>query len=104
MASGGGENVIQFIPFIDWLAALTSLTLLIVLWKEGDTGQVAAVVLGVWFVAAAGVQVFSDSFLATRIALALQTVLAVADRTRRICDHPSENQRLTAYPQQRITS
>jgi hypothetical protein len=69
--------MIQFIPFIDWLAALTSITLLIVLWRAGDIGQVEAAILGLWFTAAAGVQVFSDSFLATRIALAFQTVLAV---------------------------
>lgn len=65
------------IPFIDWLAALTSIALLIVLWRSGDIGQIEAPVLAVWFVAAAGVQVFSDSFLASKIALALQTVLAV---------------------------
>jgi hypothetical protein len=69
--------VIQFIPFIDWLAALTAIALLIVLWQSGDIGQVEGAVLAVWFVAAAGVQLFSDSFLATRIALAAQTVLAV---------------------------
>jgi hypothetical protein len=69
--------VIQFIPLIDWLAALTSITLLIVLWRAADIGQLEAAVLAVWFAASAGVQVFSDSFLATRIALALQTVLAV---------------------------
>ena len=69
--------MIQFIPFIDWLAALTSITLLIVLWRAADIGQLEAAVLGAWFATAAGVQVFSDSFLATRVALALQTVLAV---------------------------
>ena len=69
--------MIQFIPFIDWLAALTSITLLIVLWRAADIGQFETAALGVLFAAAAGVQVFSDSFLATRIALALQTVLAV---------------------------
>jgi hypothetical protein len=34
--------LVQFIPFIDWLAALASVTLLIVLWDEIGGGQRAS--------------------------------------------------------------
>lgn len=68
--------MIQFIPLIDWAAALTSITLLIVLWREGGLGGVELGILGAWFAAALGVQFFSASLLAARIALALQTLLA----------------------------
>lgn len=68
--------MIQFIPFIDWLAALTSITLLIVMWQGSDLGRIEAPVLAAWFGAAAAAQGFSESFLAARLALAAQTVLA----------------------------
>jgi hypothetical protein len=65
--------VIQFIPFVDWLAALTSVTLLIVLWDE--IGGVQRAVLGGCVAAVAGVQLFKDSFTTAKVAVALQTVL-----------------------------
>jgi hypothetical protein len=68
--------VIQFIPFIDWLAALTSISLLITLWDE--LGAVERAGLGGCIAAAAGVQLFSESFTLAKVALALQTVLAVS--------------------------
>lgn len=64
--------MVQFIPFIDWLA---SVTLLIVLWDE--IGGVQRAVLGGCVAAVAGVQLFTDSFTTAKIAVALQTVLAV---------------------------
>ena len=67
--------MVQFIPFIDWLAALCSVTLLIVLWDE--IGSVQRALLSGSVVSVAGIQFFTDSFTTAKIAVALQTVLAV---------------------------
>jgi hypothetical protein len=68
--------VIQFIPFISWLAALTSLVTMGILWTSGDLGPRVAAALCVWFLVALYLQIFGASMIVAAIGLSLQTILA----------------------------
>lgn len=68
--------MIQFIPFISWLAALTSAVTMGILWTSGELGPRAGAVLGAWFLVALYLQIFGASVLIAATGLALQTILA----------------------------
>jgi hypothetical protein len=69
--------VIQFIPFISWLAAITSAVTMGLLWTSGELGPRAGAALCAWFLLALYLQIFGASMLVAAIGLTLQTVLAV---------------------------
>jgi hypothetical protein len=68
--------VIQFIPFISWLAAITSAVTMGILWTSGDLGSRAAAIVCAWFLVALYLQIFGASAMVAAIGLALQTLLA----------------------------
>ena len=70
--------MLDILPFLTWLAPIVSEILLVVLWSVGDLRRRAAVVAGVWFLAAAYLQFFGPSSGASAAGLALQTLLAIA--------------------------
>jgi len=67
--------VIQLVPFVVWLAFLTSAVMLILLWP--DIGPRSCIVLPAWFLIAGYLQVFGHSMSVSACGLALQTLLAV---------------------------
>lgn len=69
--------MLQLLPWVVWLATITSIGLLVVLFRLGELGPRALVLLGAWWLAAAYQQFFGRSALATAAGLVLQTVLAV---------------------------
>ena len=69
--------MIQFIPFISWLAALTSVVTIAILWTTGELGPRATAVLSAWFLGALYLQMFGASMMVAAIGLSLQTLLAV---------------------------
>jgi hypothetical protein len=64
-------------PYINLLAPVTSLALLIVLASAGDFGRIQLGVLIVWFVAAGFLQFHAATLGAAAAGLALQTALAI---------------------------
>jgi len=68
--------VIQFIPFISWLAALTSVVTMGLLWTSGELGPRAGAALCAWFLVALYLQIFGASVMVAAIGLSLQTILA----------------------------
>ena len=68
--------MIQFIPFISWLAAITSAVTMGILWTTGDLGWRAGVALCAWFLLALYLQIFGASMIVAAIGLSLQTILA----------------------------
>lgn len=69
--------MLQILPFLAWVAGITSAVLLIVLGKFGDVSR-RALVLGIaWFLIAGYCQFFARSVAVGTIGLALQTLLAV---------------------------
>lgn len=69
--------MLQLFPFIVWLAAITSVVLLVVLWNLGDLRFRTAALLTAWFLVAAYCQFFAGSASVGAVGLALQTALAV---------------------------
>lgn len=69
--------MLQFVPLIVWLAAMTSAFLLIMLWALGEIGLTALVVLITWFGAAAYCQFLGGSAIVSVAGLAGQTILAI---------------------------
>lgn len=69
--------MIQFIPFISWLAAIASGVTMGLLWTSGDLGPRGAAALCVWFLVALYLQMFGAPLMVAAIGLSLQTVLAV---------------------------
>jgi hypothetical protein len=68
--------VLDILPFLTWLAALTSAFVLAALWFSGEMrGRTLAVLLA-WFALAAYCQFFAGSVVLGAVGLALQTVLA----------------------------
>ena len=66
-----------FFPWLAWIAALTSATLLIVMWTLGELAPRALAALGGCFLLAAYCQLFSASALVGAFGLLLQTLLAI---------------------------
>ena len=69
-------RVIQFIPFISWLAAITSAVTMALLWTSGELGPRAGIALCSWFLVALYLQIFGASVMVAAIGLSLQTILA----------------------------
>ena len=69
--------MLEILPFIAWLAALTSSTLLFVLWKFGDLKRRSLAALVGWFMLAGYCQFFGSSAVISAAGLVLQTVLAI---------------------------
>lgn len=69
--------MIQFIPFISWLAAITSLVTIVILWATSALGARTGAALCAWFLLALYLQVFGASMIVAAIGLGLQTVLAI---------------------------
>lgn len=69
--------MIQFIPFISWLAAITSVVTMGILWASGEFGPRVGAALCIWFLVALYLQMFGASMLVAAIGFALQTILAV---------------------------
>jgi hypothetical protein len=69
--------LLDILPCLVWLAALTSVVLLVLLWRLGELGGRSLVVLGGWFLAAAYCQFSSGSATWGAVGLFLQTLLAV---------------------------
>lgn len=65
------------VPYIVWLAVITSAVLLVGLWQLGDLGQVSLAVLPGWFLVAAYLQFGTSSGMLSAVGLLLQTTLAV---------------------------
>lgn len=66
----------QFIPFISWLAAITSAVTMGLLWTSGELRPRASVAICTWFLVALYLQIFGASALIAAIGLSLQTILA----------------------------
>jgi hypothetical protein len=69
--------VLQIVPFLAWVAVVTSAVLLALLWSLGDLGRGGAGVLLGWFLLAVWFQFLGASALLQAAGLALQTLLAV---------------------------
>jgi hypothetical protein len=70
--------VLQFFPFLTWLAAATSLTTLAMLAAAGDLRPRAGAIVVALFLIAAYCQFASTSAIVAAAGLGLQTVLAIA--------------------------
>ena len=69
--------MLQLIPWIVWLAVITSAVLLVGLWQLGELGPLSLAVLPAWFLVAAYLQFGSSSGMLNAVGLVLQTGLAV---------------------------
>jgi hypothetical protein len=64
-------------PFVAWLAALTSVVMLILLASIGELGPLGGVILVSWLLFAVYCQFFGASPIVAAIGLGLQTILAI---------------------------
>lgn len=69
--------MLQFVPWIVWLAVITSAVLLVGLWQLGELGPSSLAVLPGWFLVAAYLQFGTSSGMLNAAGLLLQTTLAV---------------------------
>jgi hypothetical protein len=69
--------VLEILPFLTWLASITSLVLLIALWRLGELGPACLMLLSAVSLLAGYLQFFGGSPLAASAGLALQTTVAV---------------------------
>ncbi len=69
--------MLYIFPFIVWLAAVTSVVLLTVLWNLGELGLRGLAVLLGWFLLAGYCQFFGGSAVLRAVGLLLQTLLAI---------------------------
>jgi hypothetical protein len=69
--------VLPILPFVAWVAIVTSVVLLAVLFALGDLSPRALAILGAWCGAAAYGQFFGASASVSAAGLALQTLLAI---------------------------
>jgi hypothetical protein len=69
--------MLQLVPFLTWLAPVTSAVLLLLLASQGDLGRRGTMAVGAWLLIAGWCQFFAASALIAAIGLALQTLLAV---------------------------
>jgi hypothetical protein len=69
--------VLDILPFLTWLAAITSVVLLVVSWKFGELRRSGVAALVGWFLVAAYCQFFGGSPLVSAVGLFLQTMLAI---------------------------
>lgn len=65
------------LPFVVWLAIVTSAVMLVVIWVSGESGRThGSVALG-WLLVAGYCQLFGTSAVMAAIGLILQTLLAI---------------------------
>ena len=69
--------MLNVLPFLTWLSAITSGVLLCVSWRFGDLRLGSGLVLLAWLLAAAYFQFCSAKPLVSAFGLLLQTILAV---------------------------
>ena len=69
--------MIQLFPFATWIALLTSLGFLIILWTTGELDPGGGAVLAGCLLAAGYCQFFGPSAVVSAIGLVVQTLLAV---------------------------
>lgn len=69
--------MLYIFPWLAWIAALTSVTLLIVMWAIGELAPRTLAVLGGCFLLAAYCQFFSASAPVGALGILLQTLLAI---------------------------
>jgi hypothetical protein len=69
--------MLQLFPFSAWIAFVTSVSLLAILWGFGDMEQRQGIVLSVWLAVAAYLQFFGESMWTAVVGLGLQTMLAL---------------------------
>lgn len=70
--------MLQILPALAGLAALSSAVLLIVLWRFGETPPATLAVSIAWFLLAAYCQFVAPTMVAATVGLLLQTVLAIS--------------------------
>lgn len=69
--------MLQLLPFLAWLAVITSATLLTLLWSLGELRRAGAGLALGWFLLAAYLQFFAGAALVQAAGLAAQTILAI---------------------------
>jgi hypothetical protein len=69
--------VLDILPFLTWLASITSVVLLLALWRYGELSPPRLAILCAISLFAAYFQFFGGSPLASAGGLALQTLVAV---------------------------
>ena len=69
--------MLDVLPALAWIAAITSASVLIVLGYANDLRRRTIVILAGWFLVAAYCQFFGGSPLVAATGLALQTLLAI---------------------------
>ena len=69
--------MLHFLPFLTWLAAITSAVLLVGLWSLGDLRRFSGPALLIWFCFAGYCQFFGRSPVVSAVGLSFQTLLAV---------------------------
>jgi len=69
--------MLQVFPFLTWLAAVTSVVLLVLLWNLGDLRRYSGAALLSWFLIAGYCQFFGGSPVVSGVGLFLQTILAI---------------------------
>jgi hypothetical protein len=70
-------EMLQLFPFVTWLAAGTSLVMLVLLGASGELGRLSAVASAAWLLIAGGCQFLGRSAIVSAIGLCLQTLLAI---------------------------
>lgn len=69
--------MLDVLPFLAWLAAITSGVVLAVLWSGGELRPRSRLILLAWFLIAAYLQFLGGSPVQSAMGLLLQTMLAV---------------------------
>jgi hypothetical protein len=72
-----GHVMLQIFPFLAWLAALTSVVLLALLWSLDELRRYSGAALLVWFLIAGYCQFFGGSPVVRAVGLFFQTILAI---------------------------
>ena len=69
--------MLDVLPILTWLAAMTSAVLLALLWRFEELRRHTAVILLCWFLLAAYFQFLAGSVILGTVGLVLQTLLAI---------------------------
>jgi uncharacterized membrane protein len=70
-------EMLQLFPFFTWLAAGTSVVMLVLRGASGELRWSSAIALGAWLLIAGGCQFLGRSAIVSAVGLALQTLLAI---------------------------
>jgi hypothetical protein len=69
--------LLQILPFLGWLAPITSGVLLAFLWNDGELRRYTGPVLLAWFLLAGYFQFFGNTPVVSAVALLFQAILAI---------------------------